>query len=49
VIVAPSLIGRGVEAIGDLGVRTIGEARALKGVKLRRIGHDWVFEAKLRG
>ncbi|HID06029.1 MAG TPA: bifunctional diaminohydroxyphosphoribosylaminopyrimidine deaminase/5-amino-6-(5-phosphoribosylamino)uracil reductase RibD, partial [Armatimonadetes bacterium] len=48
VIVAPLLIGRGVEAIGDLGVRTLREAKTLRGVKLRRIGQDWVLEAKLR-
>lgn len=49
VIVAPLLIGRGVEAIGDLGVRTLKEAKTLRGVKLRRIGQDWILEAKLRG
>ncbi len=49
VILSPKLIGKGVEAIGDLGIRMVGEALRFRRVSFRRIGHDLVLEGWLRG
>lgn len=40
VVVAPLLIGQGVEALGDLGVERLVQARRLETVWLRQIGGD---------
>jgi len=46
VIVAPKLAGKGIEAVGDLGVLTMDEAARLRFRTVRRYGDDVVLEAR---
>lgn len=48
VVIAPKIIGRGKESIGDLGITRMRDAMLFTEVKVRRIGADLVFDAKLR-
>ena len=45
VIVAPLLLGRGIEAIGDLEINSVKEALNLQRVKVRRSGPDLIYTA----
>jgi diaminohydroxyphosphoribosylaminopyrimidine deaminase/5-amino-6-(5-phosphoribosylamino)uracil reductase len=47
VVVAPKLIGRGIEAIGDLGTTNLDEAITFSSVETRKLGADVVFDARL--
>jgi len=47
VVVAPKLIGRGIESIGDLGTTNVDEAITFSSVETRRLGPDVVFDARL--
>jgi len=47
IFIAPKMIGRGTDAIGDLGIARIGEAIELEDVKLRRIGEDVLYSARV--
>jgi len=47
VVVAPKMVGRGVESIGDLGIKQLRNAIQFSAVKVRRLGPDVVFDAKL--
>lgn len=49
VVVAPLLIGEGVWAVGDLGVRGLGEALRPRRCRVRRLGIDRVWELELDG
>jgi len=49
VVTAPLLIGAGVEAVGDLGVRELGQALRPARVRVRRLGADLVWEMELHG
>ncbi|RKX17488.1 MAG: 5-amino-6-(5-phosphoribosylamino)uracil reductase, partial [Candidatus Zixiibacteriota bacterium] len=42
VIVAPILIGRGVEAVTDLHIKDISQALKLKNVEYKKMGSDFV-------
>lgn len=42
IIVAPILIGRGIEAIADLHIKNISQTLKLKNVKCKKIGSDFV-------
>jgi diaminohydroxyphosphoribosylaminopyrimidine deaminase / 5-amino-6-(5-phosphoribosylamino)uracil reductase len=48
VVVAPKLIGRGIEAVGDLGIRNVSDAIMLSSVKTHKLGPDIVFDARLK-
>ncbi|HEV8487993.1 MAG TPA: bifunctional diaminohydroxyphosphoribosylaminopyrimidine deaminase/5-amino-6-(5-phosphoribosylamino)uracil reductase RibD [Blastocatellia bacterium] len=48
VVVAPKLIGRGIEAIGDLGTTNLDEAITFSSVETRKLGPDVVFDARLK-
>jgi riboflavin-specific deaminase-like protein len=48
VVIAPKIIGRGKESIGDLGITRMRDAMKFLNVKVRRIGADLVFDARLR-
>jgi riboflavin-specific deaminase-like protein len=48
VVVAPKLIGRGIESIGDLGTTTLDEAITFSSVETRKLGPDVVFDARLK-
>lgn len=48
VVVAPKILGTGIEAIGDLGLRSIKDAFGIQELRVKRIGPDWVFEGWLK-
>jgi len=48
VIIAPKIIGRGTEAIGDLGIREVGKALTFSSVKIRKLDDDIIFDARLK-
>jgi diaminohydroxyphosphoribosylaminopyrimidine deaminase/5-amino-6-(5-phosphoribosylamino)uracil reductase len=46
-VVAPKLIGEGIEAVGNLGIHDLSEALRVSRMKMRRIGDDIVIEGYL--
>jgi 5-amino-6-(5-phosphoribosylamino)uracil reductase/diaminohydroxyphosphoribosylaminopyrimidine deaminase/5-amino-6-(5-phosphoribosylamino)uracil reductase len=46
--IAPKILGTGIEAVGDLGIRDLGLAVTLEEVTLTRYGADLVVEGRLR-
>jgi diaminohydroxyphosphoribosylaminopyrimidine deaminase / 5-amino-6-(5-phosphoribosylamino)uracil reductase len=44
VIVAPKIIGRGIEAIGDLGITGLDDAIVFSSFKMRKLGADIIFD-----
>jgi diaminohydroxyphosphoribosylaminopyrimidine deaminase/5-amino-6-(5-phosphoribosylamino)uracil reductase len=46
-VVAPKLIGEGIEAVGNLGIYDLSEALRVSRMKMRRIGDDIVIEGYL--
>lgn len=47
IFVAPCLIGEGIPAVGDLGIRRLAEALRLERVALRRLGPDLLYTAEV--
>lgn len=47
VILAPKLLGSGIDAVGDLDIPDVGKALKLSSVKTYRSGEDLVIEARL--
>jgi diaminohydroxyphosphoribosylaminopyrimidine deaminase/5-amino-6-(5-phosphoribosylamino)uracil reductase len=47
-VIGPKIIGKGIEAVGDLGIGQISEAIQLSIEKTRRVGEDLVITARLR-
>lgn len=48
VVVAPKIIGQGIEAIGDLGITRLSDAITFASVKTERLGTDVVFDCLLQ-
>jgi diaminohydroxyphosphoribosylaminopyrimidine deaminase/5-amino-6-(5-phosphoribosylamino)uracil reductase len=48
VIVAPKILGQGLEAVGDLGIREVSRALKLSFEKVHRKGDDIIIEAKVK-
>jgi len=48
VIVAPRIMGKGIEAVGDLGIREVSRALKLSFDKIYRKGQDLVIEASTK-
>ena len=46
VIIAPLVMGKGKEAVGDLGVRKLKEAKGFSTVRVRRLGEDLIWEGE---
>jgi len=46
VIVAPKIVGRGVEAVGDLGITRLDDAIVFSSFKTRRLGADMIFDGQ---
>ena len=46
-VIAPKIIGQGVEAVGDLGITRLDGAITFSSVKTRKLGPDMVVDAKL--
>ncbi|HEU4386832.1 MAG TPA: RibD family protein [Blastocatellia bacterium] len=47
VIVAPAIIGEGVDSIGNLGIDRLSDALRLSSVAVRQLGDDVVFDGRL--
>jgi riboflavin-specific deaminase-like protein len=47
VSVAPKLLGTGVEAIGDLGIRRLADAMTFTRTSVRQLGDDVIFDCEL--
>ena len=47
-IVAPKIIGAGIEAVGDLGIRRLNQAITFSSFNTRRLGTDIVIDARLK-
>lgn len=47
IVMAPKLIGEGIEAVGDLEIRDLDEALQISRMKTRRLGGDIVIEGYL--
>ena len=47
VVIAPKIIGRGIEAIGALGIESLSQALTFSDFKTRRLGPDIVFDGRL--
>jgi len=48
IVIAPKLIGEGIEAIRDLEIRELDDAMRIFGMKTRRLGEDIIIEGYLR-
>lgn len=44
IITAPKIMGRGIEAIGELGIMRLGDALTFSSVRIRRLGPDVIFD-----
>jgi len=49
IVMAPKLIGKGVEALGDLEIRDLKGALRISRMKTRRLGPDIIIEGYLKG
>jgi riboflavin-specific deaminase-like protein len=47
-VIAPKIIGEGIEAIGDLGITRLDDAITFISVKTRKLGPDIVFDGRLK-
>ena len=47
-VIAPKIIGKGIEAIGDLGITRLDDAITFSSVRTRKLGKDIVFDARLK-
>jgi riboflavin-specific deaminase-like protein len=47
-IIAPKIIGGGLSAIGDLGIRSLGDAITFSRVKVARLGPDIIFDGRIK-
>lgn len=47
-VIAPKIIGEGIEAIGDLGITRLDDAITFSSVKTRKLGPDIVLDGRLK-
>jgi len=47
VVIGPKIIGKGIEAVGDLGIGDVNQALRLSIEKTRRVGDDLVVVARI--
>lgn len=47
VCVAPKILGRGIEAVGDLGIRDLTDSLTLAGTTITSYGADTVFDSRI--
>lgn len=48
VVIAPKIIGQGIEAIGDLRIEKLRNAMTFSALRIRRLGEDVVFDGELK-
>ncbi len=46
-VIAPKIIGKGIEAVGDLNIRNLGSAKILSIQKIERRGDDIIVDSRL--
>jgi diaminohydroxyphosphoribosylaminopyrimidine deaminase/5-amino-6-(5-phosphoribosylamino)uracil reductase len=46
VVIAPKIIGKGTEAIGDLGITSLNDAITFSSVRTRKLGPDTVYDGR---
>jgi diaminohydroxyphosphoribosylaminopyrimidine deaminase/5-amino-6-(5-phosphoribosylamino)uracil reductase len=46
-IIAPKIIGRGIEAVGDLQISDLNYAKKISFQKIKRIGPDIMIDSRL--
>jgi len=46
-VIAPKIIGKGIEAVGDLNIRSLNSAKILSIQKVRRNGNDIIIDSRL--
>ncbi|MGZ3592791.1 MAG: bifunctional diaminohydroxyphosphoribosylaminopyrimidine deaminase/5-amino-6-(5-phosphoribosylamino)uracil reductase RibD [Syntrophales bacterium] len=47
IIIAPKIVGKGLDAIGDLGIKSISESLILAYRKIRRLGDDLIIDGRI--
>ncbi|MFH1651031.1 MAG: bifunctional diaminohydroxyphosphoribosylaminopyrimidine deaminase/5-amino-6-(5-phosphoribosylamino)uracil reductase RibD [Chloroflexota bacterium] len=48
VILTPRIMGKGIEAVGELDIKEVGQTLGLAFTRVRRLGEDLVIEARLK-
>ncbi len=48
VVIAPKIIGRGIEAVDDLGITRLSDAITFTSVEITKLGSDVVFDCRLK-
>ncbi|HET6460965.1 MAG TPA: bifunctional diaminohydroxyphosphoribosylaminopyrimidine deaminase/5-amino-6-(5-phosphoribosylamino)uracil reductase RibD [Syntrophales bacterium] len=48
IIIAPKILGKGIEAVGDLGTKSIDESPMLHYKKIRRLGDDLIIDGRIK-
>jgi len=48
VVIAPKIVGKGIEGVGDLGITLMDQAIALYPNKFKKLGDDFLFEGKIK-
>lgn len=46
-VISPKILGKGIETVGDLGIRNIKDAFRLRLKNVKRLGKDIIYEASL--
>jgi len=46
-VIAPKIVGAGVQAIGDLGIQKLSDALTFSSIRTRKLGQDIVFDGRL--
>jgi diaminohydroxyphosphoribosylaminopyrimidine deaminase/5-amino-6-(5-phosphoribosylamino)uracil reductase len=46
-IIAPKIVGQGIEAVGDLAITKLDDAIVFSSVKTRRLGPDVIFDGRI--
>ena len=47
-VIAPKVIGKGIEAIGDLSITRLDQALTFTSVETRKLGPDIIFDGRLK-
>jgi diaminohydroxyphosphoribosylaminopyrimidine deaminase / 5-amino-6-(5-phosphoribosylamino)uracil reductase len=47
IIIAPKIVGKGLDAIGDLGIKSINESLKITYRKVRRLGDDLIIDGRI--
>jgi diaminohydroxyphosphoribosylaminopyrimidine deaminase/5-amino-6-(5-phosphoribosylamino)uracil reductase len=45
--IAPKIIGKGIEAVGDLGISRLRDVLTFRSTRIRRLGSDIIFDGRL--